>query len=639
MATNPTAIYGHCCARALIVVATMACLARPLLAEGPGATSKPVEEQVPCGWAPWHVLGDVEGPVQALHEYNEWGWPGDAVLSVGGSFAMAGGVTAHNLAFWDGSVWTPVAGPSGEGTDGTVYSLGSCGYMEYDELCVGGWFGTAGGLAVSNFAWWHGGYWNGPAGTVGPVLALAGPYGMWPVVAGGWFSTAGGNTVNYVAEGYEGWWEPLSGPSGAGMDWVVYALRYFETELFAGGDFLTAGGVTAPFVARWDGSRWWPLSPQGPDNVVLSLEMFNDGTGWALYAGGLFTSAGGGAVRRVARWDGSGWSGIGGPSDDGAQVHALRREASGLVAGGWFTHVDGAVANNIARWNGSGWSALTGPHGTGTNGPVYAVATFDDGTGRMLYVGGDFTMAGGLPASHLARWVCEAVLPGDPQVLGSTSHTPGAWSRERVVEVTWSGASDSGGSGVVGYSLVFDEWPATLPDETVDIFHSVDPHASSSDALADGSSHWFHLRTCDGAGNCSLAVHLGPFWVDGTPPLAAELSSPSHEVGMASADQTVELVWVPDAGDLSGIDGYGMELSGAAVWQCDGVKDEEETTTSLTTEPLPAGSWFFHHCTVDNAGNWSAVSSIGPFVIVPGLLFADGFESGDTSAWSATVGF
>src|SRR5262245_31615189 len=40
----------------------------------------------------------------------------------------------------------------------------------------------------------------------------------------------------------------------------------------------------------------------------------------------------------------------------------------------------------------------------GTEAPVQALATFDDGNGPALYAGGAFATAGGRRASHLARW-------------------------------------------------------------------------------------------------------------------------------------------------------------------------------------------------------------------------------------------
>jgi hypothetical protein len=141
----------------------------------------------------------------------------------------------------------------------------------------------------------------------------------------------------------------------------------------------------------------------------------------------------------------------------------------------------------------------------------------------------------------------------------------------------------------------------------------------------------------DGAGNQSGGRNLGPFQIDTVPPAAVELSSSSHIPGVANEDPTVDVSWLPDPGDLSGIAGYGIEVSQTSSWACDQVQDVEEDTTSMTTEPLPAGDWHVHVCASDNAGNWTAASTIGPFVILPGWIFVDDFESGSTSAWSAVV--
>ena len=52
-----------------------------------------------------------------------------------------------------------------------------------------------------------------------------------------------------------------------------------------------------------------------------------------------------------------------------------------LYVGGNFTVAGGVVANRIARWDGSSWTPL----GSGMNGPVQALAVFDDGGGAALY--------------------------------------------------------------------------------------------------------------------------------------------------------------------------------------------------------------------------------------------------------------
>ena len=57
-----------------------------------------------------------------------------------------------------------------------------------------------------------------------------------------------------------------------------------------------------------------------------------------------------------------------------------------LYAGGSFTTAGGASASYIAKWNGTSWSAWL--PGSGMNGPVQALAVFDDGSGPALYAGG-----------------------------------------------------------------------------------------------------------------------------------------------------------------------------------------------------------------------------------------------------------
>src|SRR5262249_59022474 len=50
--------------------------------------------------------------------------------------------------------------------------------------------------------------------------------------------------------------------------------------------------------------------------------------------------------------------------------------------------------------------------------------------------------------------------------------------------------------------------------------------AATSKSLPDGGKHYVHLRTVDRAGNWSAsAVHLGPFFIDGTPPLNGTLKA------------------------------------------------------------------------------------------------------------------
>jgi hypothetical protein len=109
-------------------------------------------------------------------------------------------------------------------------------------------------------------------------------------------------------------------------------------------------------------------------------------------------------LQYFAQWNGSVWSGVGGAVN--AQVFALATNGASLYAGGFFSQAtqsngSNVTVNAIARWNGTTWTnlglGLTAPSGY----PYVATMTF---LGSDLYVGGDFTGAGGTNANFIARW-------------------------------------------------------------------------------------------------------------------------------------------------------------------------------------------------------------------------------------------
>jgi hypothetical protein len=77
----------------------------------------------------------------------------------------------------------------------------------------------------------------------------------------------------------------------------------------------------------------------------------------------------------------------------------------------------------------------------------------------------------------------------------------------------------------------------------------------------------------------------------------------------------VRIRWSGAIDTQSGVDGFSYRLDNAAGSSPDEVKDAEENIAGVDTVPLPNGRWYFHLRTRDNAGNWSAPSHIGPFVI------------------------
>src|SRR5262245_52633400 len=65
----------------------------------------------------------------------------------------------------------------------------------------------------------------------------------------------------------------------------------------------------------------------------------------------------------------------------------------------WTVCVPNASAWAQCQWAEGGGSALFGVDET-----ISAMAVFDDGSGDALYVAGDFTVAGDVAASNIAKW-------------------------------------------------------------------------------------------------------------------------------------------------------------------------------------------------------------------------------------------
>jgi hypothetical protein len=88
------------------------------------------------------------------------------------------------------------------------------------------------------------------------------------------------------------------------------------------------------------------------------------------------------------------WLPLGTGMDD--SVLALAVYNGKLIAGGKFTLAGGVPANHIAAWDGDSWSTLE----TGTSGVVLALTVYDG----SLIAGGSFVTVGGVPVNNVARW-------------------------------------------------------------------------------------------------------------------------------------------------------------------------------------------------------------------------------------------
>ena len=105
------------------------------------------------------------------------------------------------------------------------------------------------------------------------------------------------------------------------------------------------------------------------------------------------------------------WSSLGTGSQNGVSgiglvyVNALAVVGNEVVVGGTFTQAGGVSANRVARFNTqtNTWSSLGTGSSNGVSGILASVLALAV-VGNEVYVGGEFTSAGGVSANRVARF-------------------------------------------------------------------------------------------------------------------------------------------------------------------------------------------------------------------------------------------
>ncbi len=305
---------------------------------------------------------------------------GNGGIYAGGSFSLAQGSVADEIAYWNGIAWSDI-GFQGSRSVRAIVSDGNGG------IYVGGQFNDS-VSGLNRIAHYNGNTWSAlGSGLNNDVNALV-PDGNGGVYVGGAFTTAGGNTANRIAHWNGTTWSDLE--SGFNAD-VNSLISDGNGGLYAGGFFITAGGVPANRIAHWDGSNWSAIG-DGTDGGVSAMTLYGNN----LVAGGSLTTAGGNAALNIAQWNGTNWSAL--TTGTNAYINTIVLDGNGgMYAGGKFTSIGQAEANYVAYYNGSSWSAL----GSGMNNEVNTLVLDSNGG---LYAGGFFTTAGGATANYLAYW-------------------------------------------------------------------------------------------------------------------------------------------------------------------------------------------------------------------------------------------
>ncbi|MEQ8316985.1 MAG: GC-type dockerin domain-anchored protein [Phycisphaerales bacterium] len=303
----------------------------------------------------WSALGQgLDAGALALASFDDGSGP---ALYAGGYFSTAGSQPARGVARWDGAAWSTVG--TGEGCDGLVNALAVFDDGSGPALYAGGDFLRVDGQTAKYVARWDGRTWKAVgSGARAEVFCLhVFDDGKGPALyAGSDDFTLPGVPNNCVLKWDGRVWSDLSTPlNGEAFDMATYddgrgPALYIVGRLGVIGRPETSGAV------RWDGARYEPLGG-GLSNIAYAVDVFDPGGGNGpdLVVGGAFSSMYGGPGNYLARWDGRTWWPLGSGMDGSTpRVYALHAHDDGsgaaLFAGGRFTSAGGHASSRIARY-------------------------------------------------------------------------------------------------------------------------------------------------------------------------------------------------------------------------------------------------------------------------------------------------
>lgn len=358
----------------------------------------------------WTAMGQPtagDSPLLGVHTLATFDIGFGPRLLVGGRLGMLDGVFVDSVQAWDGSGWA-VAGNT---PNGTVSDLCAADLGQGSELLALGDFANTGlpdPIGVGGITRYEGGHWTTflPVGDAlgGGAVDVLGEHvvdGEPVLVAAGDFPSAGGLPVSGLAFWNGGQW---TAPGQLPQGFTAEAFESFDDGLGASlyvGGFQQAADGSPQHVLRFDGTNWVPAGGDGPNGGVNSLCVFDVGSGPELYAAGSFTLAGGEAVDRVARFDGSAWQTLGPGLDLLTLDLEVFDDGSGeaLYLVGADLNFSTSVDREVVRWDGQDFSAV-GFTSSLFNPEPSEVAIFDDGHGDALYAAGSQPAGGAI----LARW-------------------------------------------------------------------------------------------------------------------------------------------------------------------------------------------------------------------------------------------
>lgn len=327
--------------------------------------------------------------VRALAVFDD-GWGDGPVLYAAGRFLSAGGVPAIGIARWDGHQWSDVGGltlSASGGSPGAANAMVVWPTPNGEVLVVAGAFSFAGGVPAANIAAWDGRTWS-------------------PLGAGLGWEPSGVIAADLAVQRST---DPRTGDS--------------TSQLYVAGTLQSSGTRwLSPGVATFEDGVWTSVGPSitsAPFNLHAppTLCFFDDGDGPRPYVGGQSLASNGAQLGPLATLKDDAWVAVDGIHPSPGAVWSLEAHSidgvDHLFVGGSMGLVGVPDRDGIVVRRQGAWSIL----GNGVRGlytfTVSGIAAIPDGLGdglggsdpgTAIYVAGQFVVAGGTPATNVARW-------------------------------------------------------------------------------------------------------------------------------------------------------------------------------------------------------------------------------------------
>ncbi|HTF89420.1 MAG TPA: S8 family serine peptidase [Planctomycetota bacterium] len=216
-----------------------------------------------------------------------------------------------------------------------------------------------------------------------------------------------------------------------------------------------------------------------------------------------------------------------------------------------ITYTWTAATDNLSGVDGYGTFVSSGGPGTPSNVKDINAVTSTPGvfatSGQYWFNIKTVDRSGNWSASYanVGPFKIDLVQPDYVTGLMSTTHQVGVANCSNSVTMVWDPTADSGGSGLAGYTYVWDHNPITSPSLPLNL----GPVTTVNTALAASALPWyFHITPVDNAGNSQNQFHAGPYYVQpntGTTYCTAKINA-------LGCTPSIGFIGTPKAGQLAG---------------------------------------------------------------------------------------